>query len=101
MKRLLFLIIAGGLVYLNYTNPTREDHEAFLLEELQTLGPVSEEQFVQATRDVDFSNFMICSATKTTLDSRMISVGYLKEVRLINDQWVQETMRKLQGRQGY
>ena len=101
MKKLLFLIIAGGLVYLNYTNPTREDHEELLLAEMQALGPVSEEQFAHALKDVDFSNFMVCSATKTTLDSRLISFGYLKEVRLVNDQWIRETVRNLQGQQGY
>jgi len=98
MKKLLFLIIAGGLFYLNYTNPTREDHEEFLLAEMQALGPVSEEQFAQATKDIDFSNFMVCSATKTSLDSKMITLGYLKEVKLVNDKWIRETVQKLQGR---
>jgi len=98
MKKLLFLIIAGGLVYLNYTNPTREDHEELLLAELQALGPVSEEQFAKATRDIDFSNFMVCSATKTSLDSKMITHGYLKEVKLVNDKWIRETVQTLQGR---
>jgi len=44
---------------------------------------------------------MVCSATKTTLDSKLISFGYLKEVKLINDQWISATAKKLQGRQGY
>lgn len=99
MKKLLLLIIAGGLVYLNYTNPTREDHETLLYEEMQALGPISAEQFEQAVGEIDFSNFLVCSATKTTLDSRMISLGYLKEVKLVNEQWLQETRRSLQGRQ--
>ena len=97
MKKLLFLIIAAGLVYLNYTNPTREDHEALLLAELQALGPVSEEQFAKATRNIDYSNFMLCSATKTTVDSKIITFGYLKQTKLVNDKWVKETMQKLPG----
>jgi hypothetical protein len=101
MNKLLFLIIAGGLVYLNYTNPTREDHEALLLAKMKAMGPVSAEEFEQALKDVDFSNFMICSATKTTLDSKMISLGYLKEVNLANDRWVTEIMDKLKKRRGY
>ena len=100
MKKLIFLILAAGLVYLNYTNPTREDHEELLLAELQAVGPVSDEQFETALKSVDYSNFMICSATKTTADSKMISLGYLKKTKLINDRWVKETMEKLQGRQG-
>jgi hypothetical protein len=101
MKKLLFLIIAAGVVYLNYNNPTREDHEALLYEEMRALGPISDEQFARALKDVDFSNFLVCSATKTALDSKMISFGYLKEVQLKNPQWIQETMNKLRGPQGY
>lgn len=101
MKKLLFLIIAGGLVYLNYNNPTREDHETLIYQEMRAIGPVSDEQFEQAMKNIDFSNFMICSATKTALDSRMITFGYMKKVELKNPGWVQETASKLQGRQGY
>ena len=98
MKKLLFLIIVGGLVYLNYTNPTREDHEELLLAEMQALGPVSEDQFDQALKDVDFSNFMVCSATKTALGSKIITFGYLKKVKLVDNKWIRETAQKLQGR---
>ncbi len=101
MKKLFFLIIAAGLVYLNYTNPTREDHEELLLTEMQALGPVSEEQFARITEDLDFSNFMVCSAIKTSEDSKMITFGYLKETKLVNDKWVQETMQKLLRTGGY
>jgi hypothetical protein len=101
MKKLLFLIIAAGLVYLNYTNPTREEHEELLLAELQALGPVSEEQFDRALQEIDFSNFMVCSATKTSVDSKMISIGYLNKTRLVNDQWVKQTLQRIHGSQGY
>ena len=100
-KKLMFLAIIGGAVYLNYTNPTRQDHEVLLLAELRKLGPVSEEQFAQAVKDIDYSNFMVCSATKTTLDSKMISYGYLKKVKPVNEQWLKQAMQKIQGAQGY
>ena len=101
MKKLLFLIVAAGLVYLNYTNPPRQDHEALLLTELRKSGPVSEEQFTQVMKDVDFSNFMVCSATKTSEDSKLITFGYLKETKVMNDKWLKDTVQKLQARQGY
>lgn len=100
-KKLILFALIGGLVYLNYTNPTREDHEELLLAELQQFGPVSEEQFAAALTEIDYSNFMVCSATKTTLESKMISLGYLKKVKLVNDMWPRQTMQKLQGAQGY
>lgn len=100
-KKLIFFALIGAVVYLNHTNPTREDHEALLLAELQKLGPVSEEQFAAATKDIDYSNFMVCSATKTSLESKMISLGYVKKVKLVNDVWTRETMKKIQAAQGY
>jgi hypothetical protein len=101
MKKLILLIIVSGLVYLNYTNPPRQDHEALLLNELRKSGPVSEEQFAQAMKDVDFSNFMVCSATKTSEDSKIITFGYLKKSKLVNDKWIKDATQKLQARQGY
>lgn len=100
MKKLVLLIIAAGVVYLNYTNPSREDHETLLLAELQARGPVSEQQFAKAMESIDYSNFMVCSATKTALDSKIISFGYLEKVKLVSDQWIKETALKLSGQQG-
>lgn len=100
-KKLILFALIAGLVYLNYTNPKREDHEALLLGTLQMSGPVSEEQFAQAIKDIDFSNFMVCSATKTSVDSKMITLGYLKKTKLVNDQWIKQTLQKIQSSQGY
>jgi len=100
-KKLILLIIVAGVVYLNYTNPKREDHEALILAELQKRVPVSEEQFAAAMKDVDYSNFMIGSATKTMEDSKMITYGYLKEIKLVNDKWIKQTTEKIQRSQGY
>ena len=67
---------------------------------MQEQGPVSEEQFAQAMKDVDFSNFMVCSATKTSEDSKLITFGYLKKTKVMNDKWLKDTVQKLQARQG-
>lgn len=99
-KKLILLIIVAGVVYLNYTNPKREEHEALLRAELQKNGPVSEEQFAAVMKDVDYSNFMICSATKTSLDSKMLSYGYLKKTKFVNAEWLKETTQKIQYLQG-
>ncbi|MCM2265482.1 MAG: hypothetical protein NDI73_09875 [Desulfuromonadales bacterium] len=100
-KKLILLIIVAGVVYLNYTNPKREDHEAVILAALQERGPVSEDQFAAAMKDVDYSNFMVCSAAKTALDSKLITYGYLKQVKLVNDEWIKQTTQKIQKSQGY
>lgn len=94
---ILFALIIG-LVYLNYTTPQVEDHKAFLLSRLQSGYPIPEEMQERIWRDIDFSNFMVCSFMKTREDSKMISSGYLKKVNLVNAKWIDETRAVLQKR---
>ena len=97
LTRIVLFLLVVGLVYLNYTNPKIEDHQAFLLAELQQSYPVSEEMQEQIWREVDYSNFMVCSFTKTKdIGSTMISAGFLKKVKLIDDEWVNKIKVKLQ-----
>lgn len=101
MKKLIMFAIIGGLVYLNYVNPKLAAHQSALLDSLNQAGGVSEEFRDQVWRDVDFSNFIICSVTKTVLDSKMISIGYLNKVKVVNNQWAEEIVKKYENRGGY
>ncbi len=57
----------AGLGYLVYTTPKIEDHKAFLLAELQQTYPVSDEMQAQIWKEVDYSNFFVCSFMKTSI----------------------------------
>lgn len=94
IKKIVFLALIAGFVYLNYTNPKEADHRAMLLEQLQIAGPVSTGLEEKIFKDVDFSNFMVCSVTKTIEDSKMISLGYMKKTRMLNDRWLNEIRKK-------
>ena len=96
LTRIVLFALVVGLVYLNYTTPKIEDHKAFLLAELQQTYPIPEEMQERIWRDIDYSNFMVCSFMKTKEDSKMISSGYLKKVKLINTKWVDEVKTVLQ-----
>jgi hypothetical protein len=95
-SRLFLFALIAGLVYLNYTTPTIEDHKAFLLTQLQQGYPLPDEMQEKIWKDVDYSNFLVCSFMKTRLDSKMITSGYLKKVKLINNKWVDEVRADLQ-----
>ena len=99
MSRLIFFLVIAGLVYLNYTSPKIEDHKAFLLSQLQQEYPITPDQQEKIWKDVDYSNFLVCSFMKTRLDSKMITSGYLKKVKLINPTWIEETKAALQRQQ--
>lgn len=97
MTRIVLFLLVVGLVYLNYTNPKIEDHQAFLLAELQQSYPVPKEMQEQIWREIDYSSFMVCSFMKTKdIGSTMISFGFLKKVRMMDTEWVNKIKVKLQ-----
>jgi hypothetical protein len=96
MSRLVFFAVIAGMVYLNYTTPKIEDHKAFLLAQLQQESSIPAEIQEKIWKNLDYSNFLVCSFMKTKIDSKMISSGYLNKVKLINRRWVEETRAALQ-----
>lgn len=101
IQKLIFLAFIGGIVYLNYTNPKLADHQALLAEELQSAGHISAEMRERIFQNIDFSNFLVCSVTKTVDDSKMISLGYMKKVKLVNQGWVQDVRKQHRLGSGY
>lgn len=98
LTRIIVIALIGGLVYLNYTNPTEQDHKDAIIAEIQQSWPIPEELQEQIWRKTDYSNFMVCSFLKLTEGSVMISTGYLKNVKIVNDKWLDETRQGLNKR---
>jgi len=96
LSRFIIVVLIAGLGYLVYTTPKIEDHKAFLLAELQQTYPVSEEMQAQIWKEVDYSNFFVCSFMKTSVGSTMITYGFLKKVKLIDSEWIGKVKTKLQ-----
>jgi len=103
ITRIVIFALIVGLGYLNYTNPSEAEHKQAILAELEQGGwPVPEQMQEALWRTVDYSNFMVCSFMKATnIDSKMISTGYLKKVKVVNQQWVESATKDLQKRMAY
>ncbi len=99
--RIIIFALIAGLVYLNYTVPKEEDHQAFLLSEIQSEYPIPESMQERIWKKVDYSNFFVASFMKTTEGSTMISYGFLKNVNLVDDEWVEEVKKNLQRQNEY
>lgn len=97
MKKFILLILIAAVVYLNYTNPKLADHQIKMLNSLTTTGEIPEGVQAQIWQDINFSNFLVCSVTKTTLDSKIITIGYLGKVKVINGKWVEDTGKRHQS----
>ena len=93
--RFFIFALVVGLVYLNYTNPKIEDHQAFLLAELQQEYPLPKAMQERLWKKIDYSNFMVCSFMKTREGSTMISSGFMKKIKLIDDEWVDKVKADL------
>jgi hypothetical protein len=100
LTRVVLFLLVAGLVYLNYTTPKTEDHKAFLLAELQQSYPIPEDMLERIWKEIDYSNFMVCSFMKTRKGSTMISYGFLKKVKLIDSEWVNKIKTNLQSQAG-
>jgi len=94
-SRFIIVVLIAGLGYLVYTTPKVEDHKAFLLAELQQTYPVSDEMQARLWKQVDYSNFFVCSFMKTSVGSTMITSGFLKNVKLIDTEWVDKVKTEL------
>ena len=101
VTRIIIFALIAGVVYLNYTVPKIEDHKAFLLEELQIGYALNEEQQEKLWKKVDYSNFFVCSFIKDTEKSTLISYGFLKKVKLANDQWLAAARAKILQQSNY
>jgi hypothetical protein len=95
LSRFIMVVLIAGLGYLVYTTPKVEDHKAFLLTELQQTYPIPEEMQEKLWKEVDYSNFFVCSFMKTSVGSTMITSGFLKKVKLIDTEWVDKVKTKL------
>ena len=99
--RIIIFVLIAGLVYLNYTVPKAEDHQAFLLNKIQEDYPLPEKMQERIWKKVDYSNFFVASFMKTTEGSTMITYGFLKKVKLVDDKWITEIKKDLQRQNEY
>jgi len=100
-SRIILFALIAGVVYLNYTTPQEDDHKAQLIEALQLGYALPEEQQARIWKGVDYSNFFVCSFMKTTGSSVMISYGFMKQVTVANEKWLEETRTRLQQQTSY
>ena len=93
--RIIIFAIIVGLGYLCYTNPKLEDHQAFLLAEIQQTYPLPDEMHERLWKEVDYTNFFVCSFIKTTTGSTMVTTGFLNKIKLVDTEWVDKVKTKL------
>jgi hypothetical protein len=99
--RIIIFALIAALVYLNYTVPKEEDHQAFLLSEIQSEYPVPESMQDRIWKNVDYSNFFVVSFMKTTEGSTMITYGFLDNIKLVDDEWIEDVRKSLQRNNEY
>ncbi|ABA89721.2 hypothetical protein Pcar_2482 [Syntrophotalea carbinolica DSM 2380] len=87
MKKLLMLVIAAAIGYAAYTNPDLDAHQQAISDQLPGGQYYSEEQNLARFSDLDYSNFLIASATKDTTKMSMVSYGFLGRVTVVDEDW--------------
>ncbi|MDH3999258.1 MAG: hypothetical protein OET90_10520 [Desulfuromonadales bacterium] len=99
IARIVIFALIVGMAYLNYTNPSFEEHQEALLEEMQY--PLSDAAMDKFLKRVDYSNFLVCSFVKSTKGSKLISNGFLNKVKIVDSEWIQKTSTAIQNADSY
>ncbi|MDK2846739.1 MAG: hypothetical protein PWP34_92 [Desulfuromonadales bacterium] len=87
MKKFILLVMAAAIGYAAYTNPAFIDHQDAISSQLPGQQYYTEEQNAERFGDLDYSNFLIASATKDTINMTMVSYGFLGRVTVVDEDW--------------
>jgi hypothetical protein len=87
VKKLLLLIVIAAMGYAAYTNPDMIDHQDAISSQLPGPQYYSDEQNAERFKDLDYSNFLVASATKDTVELTMVSDGFFGRVTVVNEDW--------------
>lgn len=89
MKKLIGLILLGGAGYLGYTNPDYATHKQVIAAQLPDQASYSQESEMERPifGNLDYSNFLIGSATKDTAKLTLVSYGFLGKVKVVDKDW--------------
>jgi hypothetical protein len=87
MKKLMLLLLAGAIAYAAYTTPDIYDHRDAISGQQPGQPYYSGEQEEQRFGGLDYSNFLIASATKDTVKMTMVSYGFLGKVTVVDEDW--------------
>ena len=98
MWKIIVIILIAGAGYLNYTNPTIDDHRDFVLEEMGIGYTIPDDVYERIWADVDFSSFFVASFMKTSEDSTMITSGYLNNLKIVNKKWLEKKKAQIEER---
>lgn len=87
MKKLLLLALIAAAGYAAYTNPGFGSHRQAIADQLPGQTYYTEEQEAERFRDLDYTNFLIGSATKDTEKMSLVSYGFLGRVSIVDENW--------------
>ena len=87
MKTLLILAVIAFLGFLYYSNPSFQDHKSEIGSDLVESNTISDELDDPFWKDLDYTNFFICSTTKSTTSKTMVSVGFMWKVKVVDNEW--------------
>ncbi|APG25110.1 MULTISPECIES: hypothetical protein [Syntrophotalea] len=87
MNKLILLLLAAGLGYAAYTNPDINDHREAISGQWPEQAFYTDEQQEERFGDLDYTNFIVGSATKDTVKMTMVSYGFLGRVTVVDEEW--------------
>ena len=92
-KKLIILAIIGLIVYLYRSNPSFEDHIAKIGSDFLETGSVSEQVEEKIREKLTYKDYSIVSATQSRETGTMVSVGFLRRVKVVNEKGAENAVK--------
>ena len=90
-NKLIILFVVGIIFILSRLNPSFDDHVSMISSDYLKSSSVSEEPDAKIRGKLDYKNFIILSITQDKGKLSLITVGAVKKVIVVDDEWVKNS----------
>lgn len=93
-NKLIFLFVVGIIFILSRLNPSFDDHVSMISSDSAKSSSASEESDAKIREGLDYKNFIILSVTQEKGKLSLITVGVVKKVMVVDDEWAKKSINK-------
>ena len=94
MKNKLIILLVLGIIFIfSRLNPTFEDHVAMINSDFSESSAVTKEPDAKIREGLDYKNFVILSITQDKGKLSLITVGAVKRVIVVDDEWAKNFIK--------
>ena len=94
MKNKLIIILVVGVIFiLSRLNPSFDDHVSMISSDFLKSSSITKEPDAKIREGIDYKDFIILSVTQDKGKLSLITVGAVKRVIVVDDEWAKNFIK--------